>query len=113
MIKRKIRSIKATDEDWEKLRELAEARNMSMSAYISSLINLKIPKPVPSEEWLKVYITLSEIAERFRTLYTDAQKNGNYDYMKFKEVTADIHNLRKEIYDLGRESWSITEDAGN
>ena len=101
---KKIRSIAASDDTWEKLRDLAFASNISMSSYIESLINLEIPKPVPPEEWRNVYSEVILISSKLSNITGDSPA--------LEESKELINRLLEEVVKLGIRKWSV-QDAGN
>ena len=101
---KKLRSIKASDETWERLRVLAENSNQSMSSYIASLINMEIPKPVPPEEWRMLYSEAALISSKLSNITGDSPA-----LLESREL---IENLLEEVVILGIRKWSI-DDAGN
>lgn len=68
---RKVRSIRVTDEVWEKFGELAAAREMTRADLLEDLIeaDLELPEPVLDEETLEEVI---EILQEALTLKANA-----------------------------------------
>ena len=101
---KKMRSFKASDETWEKLRKLAEDSGISMSSYICNLIDMKIPKPIPPEEWRLLYSEASLISSKL--------SNINGETAALIECRNMIKEVLDHIVELGIQKWSL-EDAGN
>lgn len=97
MIKQKTRVIRVPDEDWERVRRLAKASGRSMSAYIRSLLNLEVPRPIPPEEYRQLQRELSAIGNNINQMARLSHELGNVDYSKFHDALKTIYDVQKRL----------------
>ena len=100
MKKYKERRIYLSDEEWEKAKSLAKGSGRTTSAYFRSLLELKIPRQLPPEEYHYIYRALSAIGNNINQMAVLAHKAGNADYAKFESALDVIYDLRKRIVDI-------------
>lgn len=100
MIVKKERRIYMSDEEWERAKRLARGSGRSVSAYFRSLLNLKVPRPLPPEEYRKIYRELSAIGNNINQMAKLSHGAGNADYVRFEadlQVVRDVRTMLAEL----------------
>lgn len=98
MITKKQRKIYMTDEEWEKAGRLAKASGRSISEYFRSLLDLKVPRPLPPEIYKKIYRELSGIGNNLNQMARLANANKSVDFIDFKEGVEVVRDVRKMLH---------------
>lgn len=100
MIVEKERRIYMSDEEWEKAKRLAKGSGRSVSSYFRSLLNLRVPRPIPPEEYRKIYRELSAIGNNINQMAKLSHGTGNTEYSRFEEDLKVVHEIRKILVEL-------------
>ncbi|MGC2873995.1 plasmid mobilization relaxosome protein MobC [Ihubacter sp. mB4P-1] len=97
MIREKERRIYMTDAEWEKAKRLAKASGRSISAYFRSLLNLKIPKPIPPESYRDLYRELSAVGNNINQMAKLSHSRGSAEYIHFVKDLEAIHSIQRQL----------------
>lgn len=100
MIIQKERRIYMSDAEWEKVHRLAKASGRSVSAYFRSLLNLKVPKPVPPESYRDLYRELAAIGNNVNQMAKLAHARGSAEYIHFAKDLETIYSIQRKLMEL-------------
>lgn len=100
MIVEKERRIYMSDAEWEKAKRLANASGRSISAYFRSLLNLKVPKPIPPESYRDLYRELSAIGNNVNQMAKLSHARGSAEYIHFAKDLETIYSIQKQLIAL-------------
>ncbi|MGC2873589.1 MULTISPECIES: MobC family plasmid mobilization relaxosome protein [Clostridia] len=100
MIVEKERRIYMSDAEWKKAKRLAKASGRSVSAYFRSLLNLKIPKPIPPESYRELYRELSAIGNNVNQMAKLAHSKGSAEYIHFAKALETIYSIQRQLIAL-------------
>lgn len=97
MIVEKERRIYMSDAEWKKAKRLAKASGRSVSAYFRSLLNLKIPKPIPPESYHALYRELAAIGNNVNQMAKLSHARGSAEYIHFAKDLETIYSIQKQL----------------
>lgn len=100
MMTQEPRKVYMSDEYWERAKRLAKSSGMSVSAYIRALLDLKIPRPLPPDEYKLIYRELSAIGNNINQMARLSHHKGSAEYINFAEAVNVIYDLRKRIMNI-------------
>ena len=93
----KERRIYMSDAEWEKLKRLAKASGRSVSAYFRSLLNLKMPKPIPPDSYHALYRELAAIGNNVNQMAKLSHACGSAEYIHFAKDLETIYSIQRQL----------------
>lgn len=100
MITKKERRIYMSDEEWEKAKRLAKGSGRSVSAYFRSLLNFKIPKPIPPESYHVLYRELAAVGNNINQMAKLSHERGSAEYIRFAKDLETIYSIQRQLLEL-------------
>lgn len=95
------RKIYMSDAEWEKLSILAKSSGRSNSEYLRSLLNLKIPKPIPSKYYYKLYREIAAIGNNINQMAKLCHlEHKHVDYDKFCNDIDILNDMKRLLLEL-------------
>ena len=110
-MKEKARRIYMSDAEWEKAKRIARASGRSVSAYFRSLLNLKIPKPIPPAAYHALYRELAAVGNNINQMAKLSHSRGSAEYIHFAKDLETIYAIQKRLSALAAPvDWQKEDD---
>lgn len=109
MMTKKARVIHMSDEQWERAKTLAKGSGRSISAYFSSLLDLKIPKPLPPDVYRHIYRELAGIGNNINQMARLSHAKGSAEYIYFADALKVVYEIKDMLSDITWKAEDLTD----
>ncbi len=107
---RVCRSLVIDIDTWEKTKLYAKSCGRSVSSYIESILEYKVPKQIPPKEYHKLYLEIAAIGNNINQMAKLSHQKGCCNYKDFEKDLEIVKAMQVRLKELATKEVDILEE---